>query len=392
MNWALEITDAPPIYLVASGLACLSTTIGANCTFQPAENVKPKPLNLWILTAGTIAKQRKSTAVNLVRETMSHHFGHFLLAHLGSPEAIYSKIAEQPQCIMVIPEFPSFLAMMNQQYAQALKTILMDLYDGVSTEGRLTRGKGTEKVQDPRVNMIGGAAFSLLERHISDLDFRSGFLSRMLIIAGDRKLRQPDEMQYPVELAKLQADLFAIARWASRLRVIGATADARLALDNLCTQIEDRCEEADQSYEPLLYRSQDHSKKIAALFAASLQQKYVYGSLVEDRVAPLINHSIDVIEKYFIRMMSSSDFVRAAQRIQDWLSESNYKKGDWVPYKAIVQRSLDVRNARLAVEQLVAEEILSNIQKNKDESDEKSTYKLKLLVDPEELLPESQRS
>jgi hypothetical protein len=384
MNYALEVTDAPPIYHIASGLACLATVVGANCVFQPTPDDAPIPLNMWILTAGTSAKQRKSTAVNLVRKVLARNFSYFLVPWSGSPEAIYSKIAQQPQCIMVIPEFPSFLAQLDQKYARSMKTQLMDLFDG-ETSGRVTRGKGDEKIEDPRINMIGGAALDLLDRHLRDLDFRSGFLSRMFFVAGDRKKWMRRPRYYPDDLNRLQDGLLQIAKWSAAQRVLHASKEADDALAELSLWVEKRGNEVDRSYGSLIERNATHAHKIAALYAASMQHRTVYSSLVTDRVAPMTYRCIDVIEEYLIQMMSDSDFVRAAQRIKAWLKESEYKRGDLVPFREIVKRSVDVKYAHAAVEQLDSEEIISKIQASKVGDEARSTNKVQLLVDPKKL-------
>lgn len=385
MHYALEVTDAPPIYHVASGLACLATVVGANCIFQPTPDDQPIPLNMWILTAGTSAKQRKSTAVNLVKKVLKKNFSYFLVPWSGSPEAIYSKIAQQPQCVMVIPEFPSFLAQLDQKYARSMKTQLMDLFDGESS-GRVTRGKGEEKIEDPRINMIGGAALDLLDKHLRDLDFRSGFLSRMFFVAGDRKKWMRRPRQYPDDLRRLQNGLLQIAKWSANQRVLRASKEADDALGELALWVENRGNDVEyRSYGSIIDRNATHAHKIAALYSASMQHATVYSSLVRKRVVPMTKQCIDVIEEYLINMMSDSDFVRAAQAIKMWLREAKYRQGDLVPFREIVRRSVDVRHAQAAVEQLESEEILSKVQGSKQEGEARATNKAQLLVDPKTL-------
>lgn len=385
MNYALEITDAPPIYHIASGIAILATVVGANCQFQPTPRAQPIPLNMWILAAGLSGKPRKSTAVNLTRKVLQRNFSYLMTPWSGSPEAIYSRIAQQPQCIMVIPEFPSFLAQLDQKYARSMKTQLMDLFDGESTEGRVTRGKGQERIEDPRLSMIGAAALDLLDRHLHDLDFRSGFLSRMFFVAGERKKWMPRPLAYPEDLAKLQNDLVYIGKWAAHQKVIRGSGPAETALGELSRWIDTKSTSVSDDYSALLARNAIHANKLAALYAASMQNPSVYSSLVEKRVTPMIFHCIDVIEEYLVNMMSDSDFVRAAHRVRAWLRGAGYKQNDFIAYREIVRHSIDVRHAQAAVEQLAAEEIISDKQASKHKGESRATYKVQLLVDPEEI-------
>jgi hypothetical protein len=257
----------------------------------------------------------------------------------------------------------------------------MDLFDGEANEGRVTREKGDEKIEDPRINMIGGAALDLLDKHLKDLDFRSGFLSRMFFVAGDRTKWMRRARHFPDDLKHLQDGLLQVAKWAAQIRVLKASKQADDGLAELSKWIEKRTDEVDPSYASLIYRNDVHAHKIAALYAASMQHKVVYSSLVTQRVTPMIQHCIDVIETYLINMMSDSDFVRAAQRVKAWLQESKYKPGDMIPFKEIVNRSVDIRHAHAAVEQLEGEEILSKVQGSKGRDEERATNKVQLLRD-----------
>lgn len=379
MNYALEVTDAPPIYHIASGIACLATVVGATCTFQVAAGDQHIPLNMWILAGGLSGKPRKSTAVNQVRKVLNRNFSYFMVPWSGSPEAIYSKIAQQPQCVMVIPEFPSFLAQLDQKYARSMKTTLMDLFDGESTDGRVTRGKGQERIENPRISLIGAAALDLLDRHLRDLDFRSGFLSRMFFVAGERKKWMRRPRSYPDDLLKLQDGLVRIAKWAAAQKVIRASQPADDALADLSKWVEDRSETVDGSYAPVLARNGTHAHKLAALYAASMQNPAVYSSLITSRVQPMIHHCVDVIEEYLVNMMSDSEFVRAAQRVKAWLRDSGYVQHAYIPFREIVRCSVDVKHAYAAVEQLEAEEILTRPLPSRHEGESRATSKVQLL-------------
>lgn len=384
VRWGLRVTDAPPIFIIAAGLSCLSTVVGAHCQFVPAASAAPIFLHMWILIGGTSAKPRKSTAVNMVEQVLDRNFSYFLVPSSGSPEAIYSRIAQQPQCVMVIPEFPAFLANLDKSYARSLKTDLMDLYDGKTTR-RETRKKGNEEVIDPRVNLIGGAALDLLDRHLRDLDFRSGFLSRMFFVAGERKKWMPRQEYYPDHLSKLQDGLVDIAKWAASHPVIRASNRAETALNEISRMVENRGTDTGDTYGSLIDRLAGHAHKIAALYAASIKHKSVYESLVTERVLPMTEHCISVVDEYLIHMMSDSGFIRAAQRITSWLRESTHKQYDYIPFRELVNRSRDVKHAYAAVEQLEAQEILTRPLPSRHEGETRATSKVQLLKDPKEI-------
>jgi len=379
VKYCLSITDAPPVFHIASGLSILSTVLSGICTFKPTKDSKPFHLNTWILIGGTSAKQRKSTAVDMVDELLERNFSFLSIPWAGSPEAIYSQIAAQPQCVMVIPEFPSFLAQVNQKYAQSFKLILMDLYDGKTSQGRITNKRGQEIAKDPRVNMIGGAALPLLDKYLKDIDFRSGFLSRMIFVAGDRKKRLDRAREYPGTRERLQRQLFQLAQWAGRNKVINATKNGDAALCKLGEEVEKRAESVETAYQSLIGRADAHAHKVAALYALSMQNPAVYESLVKERVAPFIHYTLDAIEQYLIGLLSDSVFVRAAQQLKEYIHRSKYQTGDWIPFRNLVENSLDVRHAQAAVEQLVAEEIVSKPRTHHIEGTERDVPCVQLL-------------
>lgn len=365
--YGLACTDAPPLFHIASGLAALATVVGSNCVFQPSPNDTPYLLNLWILTAGSSAKERKSTSVVMADDLLTANFTHLKAAWSGSPEALFSMFVTQPQCILIIPEFPSFLAQMAQKYAQPTKTLLMDLFDG-KTKRRTTRGKGDEVIEQPRISLIGAGALDLLDKNLQDVDFRSGFLSRMFFVAGDRQKRLRRAKQYPGTLQTLQRGLLEISRWARNLGTITASRPADDALDALCIDIDAQTRAADPAYQSLIARNELHAHKIAALFAASMRNPCVYDSLVRQRVEPLIALSIGVVQRYLINMMSQSEFVRAAHRVRAYIQENALPVGHVLTYREIVQISQDVKHANLALEQLLAEDVLA-VEYQRDPAD-----------------------
>jgi len=204
----------------------------------------------------------------------------------------------------------------------------------------------------------------------------------MFFVAGDRKKWMRRPRHYPDDLNRLQDGLLQIAKWSASQRVLRASKEADDALADISMWVEKRGNEVDKSYGSLIDRNAAHAHKIAALYAASMQHKTVYSGLVEKRVMPMTKQCIDVIEEYLIQMMSDSDFVRAAQRVKAWLRESKYKSGDFVPFREIVRRSVDVKHAHAAVEQLESEEILSRVQSTKLKGENRATNKTQLLVDP----------
>jgi hypothetical protein len=272
------------------------------------------------------------------------------------------------------------MAQMNLKYAAPIKIMLMDLYDG-KTANRSTRSKGEEVIVDPRLNLIGAGALDLLDKNLRDIDFRSGFLSRMFFIAGDRKKRLKRARQDPKRLATLQNDLLQVAKWAGTIGVIKASKKADDALDNLCREIDERTNAADPSYQSLLARSELHAHKIAALYAASIRSKAVYEGIVKTRVAPMIAHNIEVVETYLIRMMSDSEYVRAAHRILGHIREKGYEVGTDIPYRDLVQASLDIKHAEIGLAQLVAEDILKEMRV-KDAEDQPSRIVYRLINAP----------
>lgn len=199
-----EWTDAPQIF----HHACAYTVFGAlltrsACACRLAVGVPSLWPNLWTVLVAPSGVGRKTTAIGMAQKIL-HRIDLSLqgpdeMSPEGLVEHLHERTREEasgPSTILTLPEFASLLLLFRRQYAQNLRTLLLQLHDVPDVFRRRTRGRHIE-IASPRAAMLGGIATELLADYGRAEDWLGGLFSRCIMVWGRKDRDQPHKPSIP---------------------------------------------------------------------------------------------------------------------------------------------------------------------------------------------------
>lgn len=212
-KYAASVTDAPHDFLHAAGLSALSTISLSRRWIERGSSGIQASLFMMLLAGSS--RDRKSTAVNqaidLLREVEPARVGPEDFSGEGLIWALCPQNGGIAKTRMIIPapEFGNYLATAAKNHGNNMSPTLCRLYDGDTFE-RARSGQKMLKVKKPRVSMLGGVAFGMLEKYGDPTDWVTGFFARVLWISPmKRRPRfsappEPNKHEYMVVRDKLR--------------------------------------------------------------------------------------------------------------------------------------------------------------------------------------------
>ncbi len=235
-NYVGKITDAPQDFGHAAGLSILSTICLGRRWVDRGRGIHP---NLYIMLTADSSADRKSTSVDLAIELLREVDEDRIGPDDFTGEGLVSFMRKRPKSVggtrskivLPLPEFGSFLAA-TKSYGGTLSPTLCKLYDGTTFE-RVRSGKKPVKVVNPRVSILGGVAFAMLEQFANHYDWTNGFFARMIwVTPKNRRPRmavppKPTKADFDLARAAL-ADVHKIVKLAPGPMAIDPNADALL--------------------------------------------------------------------------------------------------------------------------------------------------------------------
>lgn len=204
VEYAATLTDAPLIFHLGNALAMISAICPPDAAISgPAGSIAA---NVYVMLLGDSATSRKSSTMRIAQRILANAVPEIIGQTPGSKQGLEAAVAEQPQQILIYPEFSGFLAASQKQAAiQDLKLLLLDIFDGTAISRRLS--KESVFCVAPRLTLIGGVAPALFEAHTTTTDLTGGFTSRFIPLRGVRSgFRAPSPPNLAVE-AQLSAML-----------------------------------------------------------------------------------------------------------------------------------------------------------------------------------------
>lgn len=183
-------TDAPPEFHSHAAMAALAYALGNNVYCDGWS--RPIYPNLWIVI---IAKSGygKSAPLDLA-ETLVRKAGiaEGLLPGSFSQEALLSFLGKQlPSYVFLLPEFSSFVKMLDREYNSGAMAWLTEMFDVPETYKRmLLKGGGTNiELKRPCITILGASSPEWFAESYKLSMLRGGFLARFLFCpsntAGD---------------------------------------------------------------------------------------------------------------------------------------------------------------------------------------------------------------
>lgn len=182
-----QVTDAPKIFLIFSGVALLSGLLNKFYFEYPRRT----HLNIYILLLARSTYYRKSTCINLVSDYLKECNPDLILPESFTAEALYDILAKYPTGLILWPELiqvKEFL--MAKEYNKGLPAFLTDIYDYKEKMKRWTVGKGEIIVEKPVISILAAGITSWLIKNLRELDFEGGIWTRFLFVPASEMERR----------------------------------------------------------------------------------------------------------------------------------------------------------------------------------------------------------
>jgi len=180
------LTDAPKIYHEFASLNLLSLAVG-----RTQISITPRPLypNIWTILIGRSGVTRKSTAIDLALSVLPEDYE--FLPNDFTPESLQEALSENAQGLIIKDEIGGFLERIKKrEYMSGTADLMCQLYGCPSYYNKKLRSVSFE-LKDVCFNVFSATTPSRFASVSKREDFQSGFLSRFLIIYGEKKVPIP---------------------------------------------------------------------------------------------------------------------------------------------------------------------------------------------------------
>ncbi len=182
--WAAPCTEAPVLYHLGAGLACLATAVGRRAYCHVAG---PDPLygNLYVALIGAQGICRKSTVLRFAESIMAPAFHAEFYSGDATPEALSRNVlGTQSERLLLYDELSALLG--GPDYRSGLPRLLATLYNCPAAMSFDRIGlKGTEPVERPTVSVLGASTLAWLRSAVQEDDIGGGIFSRFCWFVSD---------------------------------------------------------------------------------------------------------------------------------------------------------------------------------------------------------------
>lgn len=258
--------------------ACGMTIMGALLTRKPyrcilAQGVPRYWTNLWTVLVGD-SGSGKSTAIRMAEQVLTRVDETITAPNDGSQEGFLKHLQtrasnlDDPSTIFVQSEFTNMLLQFKKNYAQSLKTTLLDFFDTPPSYKRALI-RGTVELKEPRVSLMGGVSTELLAKYSEEEDWLGGFFNRCLVLTRDGQLSGEPPIIPEATYDKLAARLRAVLRaWRNdQIRRTKKTKGQRplFGMVKNASKYVELPEVKEENAKIIFARARTHFAKIAAL-------------------------------------------------------------------------------------------------------------------------------
>ena len=330
LNYALQMTDPPPVYHVGAAIATLSATVARKAMLEidfHDGTTAVQPLHMWIMLLGQ-SGDRKSTACTRVLE-LAKDYTTEQGPTGGSPEAFYQWISLNPGGYFFFTEMASLFGLQQASYWQQGATFWNQLYDGDDFKRSLMgqeKGKKGKKllnieIEAPRVTLLGCATPSLLDATTRETDWTGGLIGRMLpFYAARDTLKHWANRKNPVNEAKLAAQLGDLRIAIQNNIVVGVTAAARAEYEIWQTDVDERRGQFPERMQAIVNRLPIHVLRVAGLYALSTMSSDVDRDLMM-RAINLGDMALDTVTQLG-KMLTTDRIARLVKTVRTLLQNS----------------------------------------------------------------------
>lgn len=335
-------TDAPTVFHTASAVCifgALLTRHKYRCRLQGG--VPARWTNIWVVLEGATGGPKKSTAVNMAADILRRVDESIEGPNDGSPEGFMRQMHRMDQSqpgnatsIFIVEEFATLLSNMQKTYAQALKHLLTNLYDG-PPKYLCILAKQQYEIRNPRVSLLGGVATELLPGMTVSMDWLGGFLNRALIIHGEAGKELPRGLTPTEKVMAGHADnLFECLRYWRNAQVRRKRPLYDFDAKALKLALSLPKSHDDQVLNSMMVRSRVHLMKVAAVEQIDEDPEApAIGVKAVERSMKLIAYwqktLPDLVHTCFVRGREDFEGDRLPKRILRYLKSAPKKEACW---------------------------------------------------------------
>jgi hypothetical protein len=155
----------------------------------------PVYMNWYIMLVAESGVTRKSTAVRMARDIVSHYLSvDNLIEGKATPEYLFQHLTRHPHTAISVSELVTFLG--RESYVIDLPALLTDLYDCPKEKRGGSISRGEQVIRDAFVTFISASTPSWLRTSVNPTVVEGGFTSRCLFVHDERpkqKIAWPSE-------------------------------------------------------------------------------------------------------------------------------------------------------------------------------------------------------
>lgn len=329
--YARTLTRAPLMYHAGTGLATIAGAVGSNVWWRGHDGNEQWP-NLYLLLLGP-SGNAKTTAMKIGMRLLNWSAPGTIYADEFSQEQFIKGLAAHPSLVLDVEEFATLLEMTQRSYMQGIKETLTKLFDPRPEFRRSTKGDGEIIIRLPSLTILGASTTDWLVKHLDEVDFRSGFMPRFLLVPQEETDREPDPGFTPRGDAhaenSLVRQLHAIATMPRAH--VGFDARARKHLTVFVDSVERRSKEEGMRGElsGLVNRVGAYCGKVCALLAVADDgplSEYEVSLDQAKRATALMGWLVDAAERLFEWQIVFEKFEKDVQRLLALIPETGIER------------------------------------------------------------------
>lgn len=174
----------------------------------------PVYMNWYVMLVAESGVTRKSTAVRIARDTVSHILG---LDHLvegrSTPEYLFTQLSTTSHMAIAVSELVTFLG--KESYVIELPALLTDLYDCPPEKRGGTVSRGERIIQNAFVTFLSASTPTWLMGAVNPSVIEGGFTSRCMFVLDEKPKRK---VPWPLDAGAPEAMYSALQRTCDRAR------------------------------------------------------------------------------------------------------------------------------------------------------------------------------
>jgi hypothetical protein len=201
-----QVTDAPPVFILFSGLGLLSGVANKFYFYYPRKT----PLNLYILLLAPSTFYRKSVTIDIATDYLTEVNPNLILPESFTSEALLEILTKQNRGLLTWRELIQVKEFQfGSEYNRGLPSLLTDLFDFKPKIRRYTKGEGELVIENPIISILAAGISTWLVENLKKVDFQGGIWTRFLFVPieeSERPFQLPKQFNLdPFIIEKLRA-------------------------------------------------------------------------------------------------------------------------------------------------------------------------------------------